>query len=230
MSEFGAHAPPNTAPFIDDELAAHEWPHLDWDRLHNEFGYQRDQFERLFPPDQYESYESWRNAAQRYQSHVLKTHIETLRRLKYRPSGGFCFYALADPGPVISASVLDHERVPKDAYAVVKAACTQVLVVAGTLPEWVNEGDRLRLDVHLINDLREEIDFAVVDAVASWAGGEQRWRFGGPVPADDVVKVGQIDMTVPETLGELSFTLTMTAGDITSRNRYATAVTLPPGA
>ena len=230
VSEFGAHAPPNTAPFIDDELAAHEWPHLDWDRLHNEFGYQRDQFERLFPPDEYGSYESWRNAAQRYQSHVLKTHIETLRRLKYRPSGGFCFYALADPGPVISASVLDHERVPKDAYAVVKAACAQVLVVAGTLPEWVNEGDRFRLDVHLINDLREEIDFAVVDAVASWAGGEQRWRFGGPVPADDVVKVGQVDMTVPETLGELSFTLTMTAGDITSRNRYATAVTLPPGA
>jgi beta-mannosidase len=230
VSEFGAHAPPNTAPFIDHELATHEWPHLDWDRLHNEFGYQRDQFERLFPPDQYESYESWRKAAQRYQSHVLKTQIETLRRLKYRPSGGFCFYALADPGPVISASVLDHERAPKDAYAVVKAACEQILVVADSPPAWVNEGARLRLDVHLINDLREGIDFAVVDAVASWAGGEQQWRFGGPVPADDVIKVGQIDLTVPETLGELSFVLTMTAGDTTSRNRYTTAVTLLPRA
>jgi beta-mannosidase len=230
VSEFGAHAPPNTAPFIDDELATRTWPDLDWDRLQSEFGYQRDQFERLFPPDQYASYEAWRKTTQLYQSHVLKTHIETLRRLKYRPSGGFCFYALADPAPVISASVLDHERVPKDAYAVVKAACASVLVVAGVPPEWVNEGDRLRLDVHLINDRREEIDFAVVDAVATWAGGEQRWRFGGPVPSDDVVKVGQIDLIVPDTLGELAFELTMTAGDITSHNRYTTAVTLPPGA
>jgi hypothetical protein len=131
---------------------------------------------------------------------------------------------------VISASVLDHERAPKDAYAVVKAACEQILVVADSPPAWVNEGARLRLDVHLINDLREGIDFAVVDAVASWAGGEQQWRFGGPVPADDVIKVGQIDLTVPETLGELSFVLTMTAGDTTSRNRYTTAVTLLPRA
>ena len=47
---------------------------------------------------------------------------------------------------------------------------------------------------------------------------------------EDVVKVGQIDMVVPDTLGELAIELTMTAGDRTSRNRYTTAVTLPPGA
>ena len=96
-------------------------------------------------------------------------------------------------------------------------------------PEWINEGDRMKLDVHLISDLREPIDFAVVDAVASWAGGEQRWRFGGPVGADDVVKVGTVDLTVPDTLGELSIELTMTAGDTVSHNRYTTAVTLRPG-
>ncbi len=229
VSEFGAHSPPNSAPFIDDELTTHRWPNLDWDRLENEYGYQRAQFERLFPPADYATYEEWRDTAQLYQSAVLKTHIETLRRLKYRPAGGFCFYALADPGPVISASILDADRVPKVAYAVVQAACAQVLVVADEPPEWVNEGDRLRLDVHLVNDLRTPIDFAVVDAVATWANGEQRWRFGGPVEADGVVKVGQVDLTIPDTLGELAVELTMTAGDITSHNRYTTAVTLPPG-
>ncbi len=229
VSEFGAHAPPDTAPFIDDELAAHDWPDLDWARLEAEYGYQRDQFERLFPPSEFDSYESWRSTTQLYQSAVLKTQIETLRRLKYRPAGGFCFYALADPAPVISASIMDHERVPKDAYAVVKAACASVLVVADEPPAWVNEGNRLRLDVHLVNDTRDEIDFAVVDAVATWAGGEQRWRFGGPVPADEVVKVGRIELTVPKTLGELAIELTMTAGELVSHNRYTTAVTLPPG-
>jgi beta-mannosidase len=230
VSEFGAHAPPNTAPYIDDELAVHDWPELDWLRLEHEFGYQRDQFELLFPPDQYESYTAWKNTTQLYQSHVLKTQIETLRRLKYRPAGGFCFYALADPGPVISASVYDHERVPKAAAAAVRAACAPVLVVADQPPEWINEGQQLNLDVHLINDLREPIDFAVVDVIARWAGGDQRWRFGGPVDADDVVKVGVIDLVVPDTLGELSIELAMTAGPLTSRNRYTTAITLPPGA
>ena len=65
--------------------------------------------------------------------------------------------------------------------------------------------------MHLVNDLRSDIDFAVVDAVASWAGGSQRWRFGGPVPADEVVKVGTVDFVVPDTLGELAIELEMTA-------------------
>ncbi len=230
VSEFGAHAPGYFAPFIDEQLNTHDWPNLDWDRLASEYGYQREPFERLFPPRAFATYNDWRAATQRYQGDVLKTQIEILRRLKYRPSGGFCFYALADPAPVISASVLDSARIPKDAYAVVKAACAPVVVVAEPLPDWVNEGDRLRIDLHLVNDLREDIDFAVVDATATWAGGTQQWRFGGPVDADQVVKVGQIDLIVPDSLGELAIELRLRAGEITGTNRYSTAITLPPGA
>ena len=91
----------------------------------------------------------------------------------------------------------------------------------------MNPGDRLSLDVHLVSDLRAPIDFAVVDATANWAGGEQRWRFGGPIPADDVVKVGQIDLVVPDTLGELAIELSMSAHPHAATNRYTTAVTLP---
>jgi hypothetical protein len=80
----------------------------------------------------------------------------------------------------------------------------------------------------VVNDLREALDFAVVDAVASWAGGEQRWRFGGPVPADDVVKVGRIRFDAPDRLGELSLDLTLTSGTVMSDNRYTTVVTPAP--
>ncbi len=75
---------------------------------------------------------------------MLKVQIETLRTLKYRPTGGFCFSSLADPAPIVSSSVLDHERVPKDAYEIVRAACAPLLVVAEPPPDWVNPGDRLR--------------------------------------------------------------------------------------
>ena len=64
----------------------------------------------------------------------------------------------------------------------------------------------------------------MVDAVAAWDGGEQRWRFGGPVPADDVVKVGRLRLDVPDALGTLTLELTVTSGDVTATNRYATTI------
>jgi beta-mannosidase len=228
VSEFGADSVPSTHPFLDDALAEGDWPDLEWERLADANGYDIDTFERLFPPSSFNTFEEWKNTTQYYQSHVLKVQIETLRTLKYRPTGGFCFSSLADPAPLVSSSVLDHERVPKDAYEIVRAACAPLLVVAEPLPDWVNPGERITVDVHLVSDLRTPIDFAVVDATATWAGGNQHWRFGGPVPADDVVKVGQIELVVPDTLGELAIELEMSAHPHRSMNRYTTAVTLPP--
>jgi beta-mannosidase len=155
---------------------------------------------------------------------VLKVQIEALRRLKYRPTGGFCFSSLNDPAPAISSSILDHERRPKVAHATVAAACAPVLVIADPLPADVRSGDRLDLDVHVVSDRREPLDFAVVDVVASWTGDTERWRFGGPVPADDVVKVGCIRFDIPDAPGSLTIDLALTSGDTTSRNHYATTI------
>jgi beta-mannosidase len=155
---------------------------------------------------------------------VLKTQIETLRRLKYRPTGGFCFSTLNDSAPAISSAILDADRVPKFACDAVQAACSPILAIMDPLPDLVTPGDRLTLDVHLVSDLRAPIDFAVVDVVATWPSGSQQWRFGGSVAADDVVKVGTIVLDVPDTLGLLTMDLTITAGDITGTNHYATTV------
>ncbi len=230
VSEFGSDSVPTTAPFFDEQLARHRWPELGWEELAERFGYQRELIESLFPPADFATFDDWRSTLQLYQSYVLRVQIETLRRLKYRPTGGFCFSNLADPAPNVSASVLDHERVPKDAYATVQAACAPVIVVADLPPDWVNPGDRLRLDVHIVNDRRTPVDDARVEATARWAGGSMSWAFGGPVEADEVVKVGELSLTVPETLGELAFELVATeAADVPlARNRYTTAVVLPP--
>jgi len=227
VSEFGSDSPPVHAPFIEEQLASYEWPSLDWEQMQTDTGYQRTVTEGRFPPTEFDSFDEWRDALQRYQAHVLKVQIETLRRLKYRPTGGFCFSSLNDPTPAISSSVLDHRRRPKPAAAAVAAACADVLIVADQLPGALTPGDRLDIDVHVVSDLREALDFAVVDAVASWSGGEQRWRFGGPIPADDVVKVGRIRLDVPEAAGAITLDLTLTSGHVTSNNRYATAITGP---
>ncbi len=230
VSEFGSDSVPTTAPFFDEQLAQHRWPDLDWDDLTERYGYHRELIERQFPPADFTTFDDWRSTLQLYQSYVLRVQIETLRRLKYRPTGGFCFSYLADPAPSVSASVLDHERVPKDAYATVQAACAPVIVVADLPPDWVNRGDRLRLDLHIVNDRRSPIDDARVDATVRWAGGSTNWAFGGPVDADDVAKVGVVDLTVPDTLGELAIELVAVESDGSplARNRYTTAVVLPP--
>jgi beta-mannosidase len=230
VSEFGSDSVPTTAPFFDEQLKQRRWPDLDWDGLAERYGYRRELIESQFPPADFATFDDWRSTLQLYQSYVLRVQIETLRRLKYRPTGGFCFSSLADPAPNVSASVLDHERTPKDAYATVQAACAAVIVVADLPPDWVNPGDTLRLDLHIVNDRRESIDDARVDVTARWAGGSSTWAFGGPIEADDVTKVGVVELTVPATLGELAIELVAVESDGSplARNRYTTAVTLPP--
>jgi len=230
VSEFGSSSVPATAPYLDEQLTHHEWPDLDWTRLAAEHGYELSTFESVLPPHDYGSLEAWRNASQRYQAHVLKVQIETLRRLKYRPTGGFCFYAFADPAPVVSGSIYDHERVPKLAVEAVRAACAPVLVISDPPPDELLPGDRLKLDVHVVNDRPVEIEAAVVEATMRWPGGERRWRFGGPIPADGVVKVGRVDLEVPAVEGRLAYQLSLRAGAVSSSNGYASRVVAPPGA
>lgn len=225
VSEFGSDSPPADAPFIDDQLATNAWPSLEWDEIQLETGYQRAVTERSFPPTEFDGFDDWRDTLQHYQAQLLKTQIEILRRLKYRPTGGFCFSSLNDSAPAISSSILDHERRPKVAFATVAAACAPVLVVADAFPDDLHPGDRLDLDVHVVSDLREALDFAVVDAVVTWRGGEQRWRFGGAVPADDVVQVGRLRLDVPDAVGPITLDLQLTSGEITNHNTYATSIT-----
>jgi beta-mannosidase len=224
MSEFGAQAVPETADFID----ADAWPDLDWETLERRHGLQKWVFDQRVPPAEFPTFESWRRATQVYQAELLRHHIELLRRLKYRPAGGFCMFALNDPAPVVSWSVLDHERVPKLGWQALKRACAPVIVVADRPPEVVAPGESLSLDVHVVNDLRHTIGGAVVDVTASWSGGSRRWRFGGEVGADECVRVGSVSMDVPDTLGALSFDVILTAGELIQTNRYSTAITHVP--
>ncbi len=225
LSEFGAQAVPERAEFIDTSA----WPDLDWEHLAEHHGLQKWVFDERVPPEEFASFDDWRHATQVYQAELIRHHIEVLRRLKYRPAGGFAMFSFNDPEPVVSWSVLDHTRTPKLGWNALRRACAPVIVVADRPPAIVTPGDEIELDVHVVNDLRTPVDPAVVDIEASWASGKRRWRFGGDVPADECVKVGRIELTVPQTLGGLTFDLTLTAGDLVVHNHYASVVTMLPG-
>jgi beta-mannosidase len=206
VSELGAQSVPETADFADPE----RWPDLDWDHLASAHGMQRGIFERRVPPADHPTFDSWRTATQEHQAEVVRHQVEALRRLKYHPTGGFAVFHLADAQPAISWSLLDHERVPKLAYAALRDACRPVIATADRLPAELVPGEALALDVHVISDRRAPVEDLEVRATLRWEGGEQRWRFGGAIAADAVARVGTLQIEVPDAPGPVVLDLALT--------------------
>jgi beta-mannosidase len=222
VSEFGAQAVPSgDVAFMEPE----RWPDLDWERLKRTHCLQRSIFDRYVPPADHATFDEWREATQSYQATVVKHHVETLRRLKYRPSGGFAHFCFADGHPAVTWSVLDHERRPKLAYEALRAACRPVIVVADRLPARVAPGQAIALDVHVVSDRRTAIDGARVAARLSWPRGEQRWRWGGDIPADACVRVSTLQFVVPNVPGDLDLDLELRLPDGEGvTNRYSAPI------
>jgi beta-mannosidase len=206
VSEFGAQAVPDTVDFMHPE----RWPDLDWDHLEAHHGLQRAIFERRVPPAGSPTFAGWQRATQQYQAALLRHHIETLRRLKYRPTGGFAVFLLADAQPAVSWSILDHRRRPKAGYAAVAAACAPVIVTADQPDPAYRAGTRVALDVHVVSDLRTPLAGAVAGAVLRWPGAKRAWRYQGDVPADSCVRVGRVDCVLPGSVAPGPLTLELT--------------------
>ena len=217
VSEFGAQAVPNNDEFLEPE----RWPDLRWEQLARRHGLQKWLFDRHVPPANYATFADWREATQRYQAQLIKHQIETLRLLKYRPTGGFCHFSFGDAWPAVTWTVLDDRRTPKLGYDALRAACQPVIVVASPLTETVRPGEALALDVHVVNDLRQPVD-GQVHAALAWPGDGHEWAWEGSVPADECVRVGTLQAIAPDS-GPLTLELKLT-GTASAINRYVADV------
>lgn len=128
----------------------------------------------------------------------LRHQVEVLRRLKYRPTGGFIHRGLGD----------------------LTDACRPLIVTCDPPPPEVSPGESLALDVHVVSDLRAPVADADVTATVSWVGGSHTWRWRGDVPADACVRVGTISLVVPDVPGPL--TVEVWLGDLV--NAYTSSV------
>jgi beta-mannosidase len=219
VTEFGAQAVPADAAFCEPE----RWPDLDWERLGHRHALQKRVFDNYVPPADHPTFDDWRDATQRYQATVIKHHVETLRRIKYRPTGGFAQFCFADGMPAVTWSVLGHDRQPKLGYRALAEACRPVIVVADRLPESVRPGASLDLDVHVVSDLHHSLDSCVVTAQLSSAGGVREWKFAGDIAADACVLVGHLHATVPDATGPLRLSLLL-EGPANATNTYETEI------
>lgn len=211
VTEFGAQAVPVDAGFLEPE----RWPDLDWDRASRHHALQKTIMDTHVPPGAFATFDGWRDATQRYQATLVRHHVETLRRLKYRPCGGFAQLAFADGFPSVSRSVLGHDRRAKAGYAALADACAPVLVVSDPLPSAARPGDRLTADLHVVSDLRIALDDMILSVhlllgEEEVAGGRS---WAGSVPADSCVRVGRLDLLVPAVAGDLTVELVLRPAD-----------------
>jgi beta-mannosidase len=220
VSEFGAQAVPDADEFMHPA----DWPDLDWEHLAQHHGLQKTVFDQRVPPAEFPHFDDWRRATQAYQASVIKHHVEHLRRLKYRPTGGFCLFSLADSQPAVTWSVLDHQRGAKLGYQALVEACRPVIVTAERLPEPCAPGDKLALDVHVVSDRRVIVDDAEVTARLSWPGGGHSWRWRGNLDADACQRIGVVRFVVPAAPGALVLDLDLVGADVAVTNRYQTQI------
>ena len=116
VSSLGAQSIPES-----DDVRINDWP-ADLGLLAERYGLNEPGFRQYVPTSAFPTSDDWIAASQAYQGTVLRRQIETLRRLKYAPTGGFTFAALADARPAISFAIFDHERKPKQAVGAVRAS------------------------------------------------------------------------------------------------------------
>ena len=221
VSEFGAASAPDSFEFTSPHWPPHG---ADLEQDKRRLGlYILDRF----PPEKYSSLKAWRDATQEYQAYLLQLQIEALRKLKYRPTGGIAPYHLADMQSAASTALLDHNRIPKPAFAAVKRAYQQVLPSADPLPYVMTPGERVSLGVHIISDLRTPLLDARVDATMTSSTGPQSWSWGGDLDPDSVQRVGQLDWAAPLEPGPLQLDLVVTAGSTRATNSYRSIVRAP---
>jgi hypothetical protein len=97
--------------------------------------------------------------------------------------------------------------------------------VADRLAATVAPGDAIALDVHVVSDLRTQVDDAETIARLTWPGsGERTWRWRGVIPADGCQRVGTMQIVVPDAPGPLTLELVCRHGGQQSDNRYDSTI------
>ncbi len=200
------------------------WPAIDLDEIVAGSDVDADVLGRRLPPDAFDDFDQWHRASLNYQAQLIRTQIETLRRLKYRPTGGFVVAHLQDERPIMAPSLVDHTGTVKPAHDAFAAACAPVLVTLSPWPVCLHPGEELRCDVHVVSDLRATLHEARLGVRLRWSGGEERWTFGGELPADSCIRVGQIRFEVPDGVDAVSAALHLSATGHRAESHYRVPV------
>lgn len=178
VSDMGAQALPLEATHLDALLETS--------------GAEADVLRRIIPPGTYEDSRSWAEASQSHQRDVLKTMIETLRVLKYRPTGGYCAGIWRTASPGLSRALVDADGTPREALAAVTAAQAPVLAVLYPMTLHIPARTTSTVALFVCNDMPTDHDSMVITATITDQRGSRVRSWSGSVSGDDVQFIDDI--------------------------------------
>lgn len=201
-----------------------QWPELDVERLSEQYDFDPETFERRLPPDAFATFDEWWAAGRAYQAQLVRLQVETLRRLKYRPTGGVVVGHLRDLRPAFSSSLIDHDDHAKPAHDALRDAYAPVIATFEGWPTCTHPGETVAGDIHVISDVRRPVRDARCAVRIAWDDGSAAWEFGGDLDPDRCTRVGRVSVTVPDHASRLIAEIEVVGDDLSVTNTYSSPV------
>jgi len=194
LAEYAA-ALPRFVRFVSDMGAQALPEHIeqDLDDLLAVAGAEVDALHAVVPASDYPDAAGWVHSTRNHQADVLKTTIETLRTLKYRPVGGFCAGLWRGVGPGLTRALVDHDGTPRPALEAAQTALQPVLPVLYPPEPTLHAHHISSIAVHICNDRDEDLELTVTATITDQRGKTTK-RWSGQADADDVTYLGEIDV------------------------------------
>lgn len=194
----------------------------DFDQLLNVHGANGDAVRAIHSPTTYEDLPSYIEATQRHQAETIKTMIESLRVLKFEPTGGFCAGLWKGAGPGLGRGLNDADGTPRPALAAATTALQPLLAVLYPATATLSARATSVLSLHLCNDLAADTDVQIVASISDQRG-EQVRRWGGVMPGDAVQFIDDLNIRGGRLGSEMTVALEVidtTTREVLSRNSY----------
>jgi beta-mannosidase len=225
LAEYAA-ALPRFVRFVSDlgSQALPEHIEHDLDSLLEVAGAEVDALHAVIPASDYAEASNWVHSTRNHQADVLKTTIETLRALKYRPVGGFCAGLWRAVGPGLSRALIDHDGTPRPALAATKSALQPVLPLLYPPEPTLHAHSLTTMAVYICNDRDEDLELTVTATVTDQRGTSTK-RWSGRADADEVTYLGDIEVRGGRIGHDATIELVAEGTHGPSTNRYVISAT-----
>lgn len=223
IAEYAATLP-RLARFVSD-MGAQALPAAisgDLDALLDVHGAEGEALRSVIPPATYPDVTSWGAAMRTHQAEVIKTSIESLRVLKYQPTGGFCAGVWRGAGPGLSRALNDADGTERPALGTAKRALQPLLPVLYPATESLPARSTSQLALYLCNDTIDDADVEIHAVVADQRGTSTR-KWAGLATADDVAFIDDVSIRGGRIGSDVSIELTVVdvaTGQTVSTNSY----------
>lgn len=144
---------------------------------------------------------------------TVQRTIDTLRLVRFRPSGGFAFLKLRDDSVLDDSGLVSFAGERRAMFDVVADACRPVSLIA-VVDASAGAGETTPIAVYVVNDGHTDFDEARIRAEIRLGSGDRRRvvrtaEWIGVATAGEVVGVGEVDVMLPPESTEISVELAM---------------------